>query len=313
MKVNVHFPGLCEEETPADNMRWCVRVEGEKQRKITIPVGPGHPDFLLHYDAARIGEKLRRDHVSKPVGGSLDELRERYVAWMRVQVKASNLDKKALESRERGLRQACDCLTRNRKARMGAVKASMPMEAFTHIRDSFGPRSGAAATCLKALRAAYRWGSECGFHHEGHVYDVKNPHVFKGGAVPWTAEDKAAFLKRHGPGTMARRWFLLANDTAGRIGDTHLLGPANELFEGDNQIISWQPGKKGAQPVQVPMSAELMVELSGLPEDAPAYLLTCLPAHRTGQTVRIGWKPRQPGEKMDYPSRPLHHRSQLRW
>ncbi|MBE1297149.1 MAG: site-specific integrase [Rhodobacteraceae bacterium] len=274
MKIDLDFPGLCQEKTAAGNVRWRVRVEGEKRRKITIPVGPGHPDFQLHYDAARFGEKLRQDRVSKPVGGSLDELRERYVAWMQVQVKAGNLDQKTLESRERGLRQACDCPTRNRKARMGAVRVNMPQEAFAPIRDSFGIRTGAAATCLKALRAAYRWGSECGFHHDGHVYKVRTSHVSKGGAVPWTAEDKAAFLKRHGPGTMARRWFLLANDTAGRIGDTHLLGPRNEVFRGDGQIISWQPGKKGSQPVEVPMSGQLMLELAGLPADASAYLLT---------------------------------------
>ncbi|TMM55118.1 tyrosine-type recombinase/integrase [Sulfitobacter sabulilitoris] len=274
MKVGFDFPGLCKEETPAGKLRWRVRVEGKREKKITIPVGPSHPDFHAHYEAARFDQKLIKSLSDTPNKGSLDELREQYVDWMKVQVQAGNLSKKTLESRERGLRQACDCRTPNGKARMGGVKASMPKTAFAHIRNSFGSKTGAAATCLKALRAAYRWGEECGFPVDSPVFQVSNPHVSKGGAVPWSKEDKAKFLAFHGPGTMARRWFLLANDTAGRIGDTHLLGPEHEVFRGDHQVLSWQPSKKGSQPVEVPMSVELMMELAGLPEDAPAYLLT---------------------------------------
>jgi len=73
---------------------------------------------------------------------------------------------------------------------------------------------------------------------------------------------------------MARRWFSLANDTAGRIGDIHLIDPGNEIFRDDQPVISGQPGKKGSQPVEVPMGTDIMLELAGLPVDAPAYLLT---------------------------------------
>lgn len=274
MKVGFDFPGLCEEKTPAGKKRWRVRIEGEKRRKITIPVGPSHPEFQAHYEAARFGERLTCNPASRPPKGSLDELRERYVDWMKVQVQAGNLSQKTLESRERGLRQASECRTPNGKACMGGVTASMPITAFAHIRDSFGAKTGAAATCLKALRAAYTWGAERGFPEDSPVFKLANPHVSKGGAVAWSKADKAQFLDCHGPGTMARRWFFLASDTAGRIGDTHLLGPKHEFFRGDHQVIAWQPGKRGSQPVEVPMSADLMVELAGLPEDAPAYLLT---------------------------------------
>jgi integrase len=274
VKVNVHFPGLCVEKTAAGSVRWRVRVEGEKHRKITVPVGPSHPTFNEHYEAARFGEKLQAEKIALPVRGSLDELRRRYIAWMKVQVEANNLSAKTLESRQRGLQQACDCRTPNGKARMGGVSASMPLAAFAHIRDSFGSKTGAGATCLKALRAAYTWGAEYGFPEDSPVFKVKNAHVSKGGAIPWTKEDRKKFLACHGAGTMARRWFYLANDTAGRIGDTHLLGPGNEIFRDDQQVVSWQPGKKGSQPVEVPMGTDLMLGLAGLPDDAPTYLLT---------------------------------------
>lgn len=273
MKIQVELPGLCGEVTPAGNPRWRVRVEGKKTRKITIPVGPDHPDFQDHYDAARMGEKLKVKENVKPAKGTLDELCERFEAWMEIQVLAGNLSPDTVSSRRRGLRQACNCKPPKGK-RMGDLKASMPLAAFVHIRDSFGTLTGAAATCLKALRAAYTWGVEHGYPEDCPVFKVKNTHRSKGGATPWTEDDKTKFLARHGPGTTARRWFFLSDDTAGRIGDTHTLGPKNEVFRDDSQYISWQPGKRGSQPVEVPMSADLMKELAGLPDEAPAYLLT---------------------------------------
>jgi len=73
---------------------------------------------------------------------------------------------------------------------------------------------------------------------------------------------------------MARRWFLLARDTAGRVGDMHLLGPQNEQLSKDRLFVAWQPGKRGSQPVKVPMSNELLVELAPVADEALVYLFT---------------------------------------
>ena len=102
---------------------------------------------------------------------------------------------------------------------MGELHADLPLAAFAHIQDSFGSRTGAAQTCLKALRAAYTWGKEQGYKGGEAVFDVRNTHRQKGGATPWTADDEQKFLDAHGPGTMARCWFLLAKNIAGRIGE----------------------------------------------------------------------------------------------
>lgn len=273
MRVKFHFPGLCKELTAAGNVRWRVRVNGDKRRKLTIPVGPDHPDFNEHYEAARIGQQLKHKKVRKSAKGTLDELRERYVEWMEIQVRAENLKGQTFKGRQRGLQQACDCVTPNGKSRMGALNAALPMDAFSHIRDEFGEKTAAAEACIKALRAAYQWGAQRGFPSDSPVFRIKSTHVQKGGAVAWSQKDKKKFLDTHGPGTMARRWFHLADDTAGRIGDMHLLGPRHTLFRDDQQVISWQPGKRGSRPVEVPMSAELMVELAKLPDDAESYLL----------------------------------------
>jgi integrase len=248
-------------------------VEGQKGKKITLPVGPKHPEFHLHYAAAREGKKIELAARKPTNPKSFDGMRALYTDWMEGRVKVGALSPSTLSSRKRGLQQAADCLAK-KGARIGEMDANLPLAAFAHIRDSFGERTGAAQTCLKALRAMYAWGAENGFPPNSDILKVKSNHRSKGGAQPWSSEDKAQFLRRHGPGTMARRWFMLAHDTAGRIGDMHLLGPQHEEVREEQIIIRWQPGKRGSQMVAVPISKPLMLELRDLPEDAGAYLLT---------------------------------------
>lgn len=274
MKIEKTYEGLCEEKTPAGAPRWRVRVEGQKTKKITIPVDPDHEDFEDHYLAARAGLKLTVTEKPKPAKNTLDELCERFIEWMEVQVEAGNLKPATLSSRRTGLTQARDCLSPNGKLRMGAMKASLPREAFAHIRNSFGVRTGAAHTCLKALRAAYTWGVDEGYPSDSPVFQIKSGHVEKGGAEPWSDADAEKFLACHGPGTMARRWFLLAEATAGRIGDMRILGPGHEMTRNERLYIRFQPSKKGSSVVQLPLPWDLMLEVADLPVDAPAYLLT---------------------------------------
>src|SRR5690606_15528143 len=140
--------------------------------------------------------------------------------------------------------------------------------------DKFGARTGAAETCLKALKAAYKWGEDRGFPSGSPVFTVPSPHKSKGGAPARTVEDEERFLEKHGPGTMARRWFYLARNAAGRIGDMHRLGVPNIVLEGGKPFLSWQPGKKGSKHVTVPFMTELAVELSGDDGSEPAFLRT---------------------------------------
>jgi len=274
MKIEKTYEGLCEEKTPAGKTRWRVRIEGQKTKKITIPVGPDHDDFEDHYLQARAGLKLTQ--MPKPEVGknTLDELCERFLAWMENQVRACNLKQPTLNSRRTGLKQARDCMSPNKRVRMGSMKASLPREAFAHIRDSFGVQTGAAHTCLKALRAAYLWGEDHGYPIDSPVHKIKSGHVEKGGAEPWSDAEAEQFLAYHGPGTMARRWFFLAEATAGRIGDMHRLGPRDELTRGERLYIRYQPSKKGSSEVQLPLPWNFMLEVANLPVDAPAYLLT---------------------------------------
>lgn len=156
------FPGLLRDTTAAGTLRWRVRKEGEPNKKIPIPCGPGEPGFHEHYYAARAGEKLEIIKPKAPKKGTLDELCDRFLAWMEGRVASGDLSPLTLSSRRTGLKQAREVLDPDGD-RMGALDADLPSEAFVHILDTFGGRSGAAHTCLKALRAAYTWGEDRGF------------------------------------------------------------------------------------------------------------------------------------------------------
>lgn len=267
-----HFPGLRDDKTAAGTLRWRVRVEGHPNKKITIPMGPGEPGFHEHYHAARAGEKLE---TAKPVvakKGTLDALCDAFLKWMEGQVAASNMSALTLSSRRTGLTQACD--TRDPDGdRIGSLDADLPRDAFVHIRDAFGGRTGAAHTCLKALRAAYRWGEDRGYPMNSPVFGVKSGHREKGGATPWTADDIQKFLTAHRPGTMARLWFCLAYATHGRIGDAPFLGSANDVTHDGERYLEFQPRKRGSAFVSIPLDAILAEELERH-EPRETWLLT---------------------------------------
>ncbi|KIN75675.1 site-specific recombinase XerD [Sulfitobacter mediterraneus] len=273
MKHSSDYSGLCRERTPAGTTRWRVRVEGNKTKKISLPFGPDHDDFRMHYLAGREGRKLEALPQTKVMRGTLDEMCNRFILWMDQQVIAGNLSLQTVSSRQRGLSQACGCLS-PKGLRIGSLKADLPREAFVAIRDSFGPRTGAADTCLKALRAVYKWGEDYGYPENSKVFQIRSNHRPKGGAKPWSKEDREQFLRQHGAGTMARRWFLLAFDTAGRIGDTFSLGPQHLRLEEDRMFLAWQPKKRGSQPVKVPLSEELLEELATVLDDDQTFLST---------------------------------------
>ncbi|MDO5622430.1 MAG: hypothetical protein Q4G24_13275 [Paracoccus sp. (in: a-proteobacteria)] len=195
MKIAINYPGLCEEKTPAGTPRWRVRVAGQKARKVNLPtgIGPDHPHFQEHYDAARRGEKLELRPIETKQKGTLDELCERYLNWLEDQVAAGSYSPLTLGGRRTGLDHARNCPTPKGGKRMGELRVDLPLAAFAHIRDSFGARTGAAQTCLKALRAAYTWGKEQGCKGGDAVFEIKNTHRSKGGATPWTGADETKF------------------------------------------------------------------------------------------------------------------------
>ena len=175
-----HFEGLLEDKTAAGSILWRVRVKGARNKKIPVPFGPNDPvppgerPFLEHYLAARAGKKLESKRPASDKGGrgTLDELCTKYLAFLEQHVKAGSRSRMTLSSHRTELKQACETPDLNGE-RMGFLHADLPMEAFVHIQDGFGTRTGAADTCMKALRAAYSWGAKRGYPKESKVFEVE--------------------------------------------------------------------------------------------------------------------------------------------
>ena len=265
------FPGLLKDKTAAGTERWRVRVEGKPNTKIRIPSGPGTPGFDDHYYAARAGEKLKTIKPVQVKRGTLDALCDDYLAWLTERVEDPGVAAKdkpsplTLKGHRSLLKRACDVKDRF-GYRMGSLSASLPSAAFIHIRDKFGARTGAADNCIKALRAAYRWGEEREYVKDPEIFLVKKVHKNRGGAEAWTVDDMRKFLRRHGPGTMARLWFLSSLNTLPRINDVRLLGPQHISNTEGEKTIAFQPTKKGSAFVEVPALAQFLEELAMHPE-----------------------------------------------
>jgi integrase len=253
------FPGLLKDKTASGKVRWRVRVE-RSDRKMQIPCGPGEPGFHEHYHAARAGEKIETVKQKVVKAGTLDQLCEKYLENLEAKVAAESSSSLTLKGHRHLLGKACEVRDPNGN-RAGVLDAELPEEAFTAIQDSFGAKTGAADNCVKALRAAYRWGSKRGFPKSSPVFHVEKVHTNRGGATPWTVTDMRKFLAHHGPGTTARLWFLLSLNTLPRISDVFTLGPDNLTSIDAIPTLSFQPTKKGSAKVAVPALAQLLEEL----------------------------------------------------
>ncbi|WP_374302599.1 hypothetical protein [Paracoccus sp. (in: a-proteobacteria)] len=160
----------------------------------------------------------------------------------------------------RGLRQAGDVKDEDGD-RIGTLDADPSRDAFDHILRLFGRDTGAAETCLKALRAAYKWSKNNGFPKSG-LGEVEFERRKAVGATAWKPKDIVKFLSHHKPGSMARLWFALADTTAGRIGDMNWLGPDNLESDSSGDYVAYQPQKRGSKYVSAPVQDLLRAELA---------------------------------------------------
>lgn len=256
------WPGLTREETPSGAQRVRVRVEGDKRKRITLPVGPGERGFEQAYWKARAGFQPDAPDppATTPDAQRLDNLIDRYLSALEAKVAAGSASLGTLKGHRSLLRRASDVRDPLGR-RIGSLSADLPREAFVAVMDSFGEHTGAADNAIKAFRAAYRWGKDRGFPGDSPVFSIKKQHINRGGAVPWSKEDARRFLETHPPGTTARLWFWLAVNTMARIGDAYRLGPAHIHTFDEARFIGWQPEKKGSAHVTVPILPQLEEEL----------------------------------------------------
>lgn len=270
--MHVNYPGLLIEKHRNGSLRYRVRVEGNKMRRIAIPVGPSHAEFLNHYYAARLGQAWVRDSRPEPVHKSLDWLVQGYMAHLERLVQAGLASPLTLKQRRSMLRRLCDYVDED--GRYGDLSMEAPQAAFVRIRDAWAAKSGAADNLMKSCRAMYAWAMKRGDIGHNPAVGIEKIHKGKGGATPWTPDDLKAFKKHHPRGTTAHLWLTLHMFTACRISDAILLGRNCEVQRGKETWLEWQPVKEGSAPVAVPMLKPLFDATRAAQIVGPTYLLT---------------------------------------
>ena len=267
--VKIDLPGLLRERMASGNIRYRVRVAGDKARRILLTVPPGHKDFLDHYHAARAGIALT------PASAPSEAATPRSLSWLTLAFEEAMADQvEAGLLQQATLKQRANFFTRLR-AEYGQKHMAMPPDQVVRIRDAMVATPGAADNMVKSIRALYAWAIE------RRIIDGPNPAAGVGkllrkhrGAVAWSIEDLAQFRKRHPLGTTAHLALTLFMFTACRVGDVVRLGRANEVQRGGITWLEWQPGKSGSAPVSVPILPPLEKALRARPVIGPTYLLT---------------------------------------
>lgn len=202
--MEIDLPHLSEELTRHGKRVLYVRWRGQRRRMVARP---GESDFLDEYrraladlrsGAEKPGPDGPKTVASRCPRGTLGWLIERYLAESLAFAQLAPTGQKRRRTRllalqaEHGDKPAQ--MTRNRIEAGLAKRAAKP---------------GTANNWLKDMQSLYRWAVQAGHVKENPTRGVGKLKTGGQGFHTWTLDEIAQYLRRHGPGTMARRALLL--------------------------------------------------------------------------------------------------------
>ena len=259
------FPGLCREKARG-RIIWRVRVEFQVNKKITIPVPPEDKNFSEYYHAARQGIRLQPKKKESHTRHSFGWLVAIYLTDFERKVSTGSASIKTLKKKK----QIFSKLTTVHAKK----QAIIPRHILIRMRDSMIDTPAAANDMITAIRVLYEWAIERGYVQENTAKNIKKIDQNKGGTTPWSLQDLQQFKRYHGRGTMAHTAITLLTFTACRIGDARLLGRQHEITRDGIRFLAWDPEKKNASAVEIPIMPQLASVLDALPYPRERYLLT---------------------------------------
>lgn len=267
--MKTKLPGLLCEKLPSGAYRYRVRQEGKKKCRITLTASPSDSDFFTQYKAARLGIKPEATAklITVAPKGTLQWLSDMHVAWLTTEVEHGNQSWKTLKKRKMMLKRLTSIA--------GDYTTDIPRSEIIKFRDMFSNTPVMADDMIASIRVMYDWGIERGHCEDNPAKGIKNFGRRGSGAVPWSIQNLNQFKECHQPGSMAHLALTLLAFTACRIGDARLLGRQNEITREGITYLEWQPEKRGASFVSIPMMPQLVKAIKDARIVGPSnYLVT---------------------------------------
>lgn len=271
--VRKNYPGLTVETLKSGKKRIRVRVEGQPNRKIRLHIGMNHPKFSEHYWNARAGIELEYEPETTAVRQSIQWLTDKYLLHLERMVEAGQAAAATLRQRKSLLTRLCQHKTDDGDE-YGDMSLNAPSAAFVKVRDARAATPAEADNMMKAARSMYHWACDAGHADVNPLVGIKKIHRSQGGATPWTSEDLRKFKETHPVGTMAHLALTLHMFTAARSNDAIWLGRKQEFESHGIRWLGWQPKKRGAAFVEIPMAAPLREAITSVARIGESYILS---------------------------------------
>lgn len=249
--MKTKLKGLLCEPLPSGNKRYRVRVKGNHRKRITLSVTPEDPDFLTHYNLAREGKKVESEPVELDTPHTIGWLFNKYLKWMKDQADNGTFSAKTLKKRTNILGKIL------RDFDLADYHVNITRPVLIRLQDAMSATPSTADDTITAIRVVYDWAIDRGYCEVNPASRIKNFGRKGNGSTPWTRADFSTFTDTHKPGSTAYLCLHLLAFTACRIGDARLLGRRNETMRDGVKFLEWQPEKKGAAFVSVPMMPQL--------------------------------------------------------
>lgn len=264
--VKLHFPGLLREPLPSGAVRWRVRPEGDRTRRIRIHCGPEHEDFQRQYLAARRGE------TPEPLKTAADYAKPRSIAWL-VHSYLGHL-----EARSRAGTASAKTLKKKRNLLQRLLadpdkRMLIPREKLIEMQDAMAATPAQADAFIEAVRVMYDWAIERKHLDDNPARGVSKVYAKGAGATPWTADDVSAYFRHHRIGSKAHVAMSVLLWTGCRVEDLTMLGRRHECEIDGVEALRWKPLKKGSSEVCLPILAPLKAATRAPTVQGETYVL----------------------------------------
>jgi integrase len=141
-----------------------------------------------------------------------------------------------------------------------------------HVKDMLAKKAAtptAANNWLKRMRQLMAFAVDIAMRRDDPTIGVKSLPIRSAGHPVWTADDVAAFRKRHPSGTRARLAMEMALCTMQRRGDLVRMG--RQHLQGG--VLTIRQEKTGTV-IEIPVLTELQAEIDQLPAGQMTFLMT---------------------------------------